>query len=358
MPYRGVQAHASPPDLAERASLWVAAISFEERCVASAIRLCEAGRAPTRGLLLEYPTQVRPVEQDRIRRQRNRQQLDVLVSKGAFGEGLDFVAADPYSYRAAQSVLSDALASAQGASVVLDVSCLTKIHAVALADPSVFALNTTWELAYTLPETYGYLDSTRTGGAGWRDVLFLPIGASAGLTNESDSRGVILAGHEGDRLIVALAEVEPAGGVLITATAPDRPDLRRESTRRNDKVSRLLASRSSGQWVERVIDIREPNVLAEAVEPQTKEAAAADAPVILFPFGPKPFVSLAAMQLAGASLEAWFVYPIPLGYDVDYSYGIGRTLWYSRPRSEPAVQEELLPLDHTADDSTPLAPGC
>ena len=52
------------------------------------------------------------------------------------------------------------------------------------------------------------------------------------------------------------------------------------------------------------------------------------APVILFPYGPKPLIFVSAFELALEYPEAsWFVYPIPSAYDTAYSEGIDETVW-------------------------------
>lgn len=261
------------------------------------------------------------------------------------GLRVTFVEVDPYSYRAGQRAVADALAGLGASHVVLDVSCLTKIHAIALAAPSVFAASLPWQIAYSMPETYGHLESSAGTGPGWRDVLVLPIGDSADVANETHARGIILAGHEGDRLVIALAETEPAGGVIITTNTERRPDLRKESERRNRKVTQLLVGRGDERWSIEDIALKDPAALSRAVETEINKALAEAAPVLLYPFGPKPFVALGAMQLAATpDLQGWFVYPIAVSYDVDYSYGVGNTVWYA-PEPPSGYAQESLPLE-------------
>lgn len=331
MPYRDVIADSSP-GAADGPTLWIGALSFEERCTASLEALVASGQPPAVAMLLEYPTAVHPVGQDRERRQRSRARVSKAVNASGARTRLATVDLDPYSHRAAQRAVLACVESLRPARIVVDVSCLTKIHAIAVADPRVFARDVDWSMAYTTPETYGHLDASSMPGAGWRDVLVLPVGEPGGLRNESKTRGVILAGHEGDRLVIALAEVEPSAGLIVTARTDGRPDLRREALRRNEQITRLLTSRGGGdRWAQEVVSLRHPEHLAGLLDAEIARAAAADAPVMLYPFGPKPFVALAAMQMASTrNLAGWFVYPIPNGYDVDYSYGVGETTWYRK----------------------------
>lgn len=344
MPYRGISVSDRPNGHPQQTTLWIGALSFEERCTASLDRLIDLGLPPSSALLFDYPTDVRPVAQDRERRRRNHDRIEAARRCAGDNLDLDFVELDPYSYRAAQRAVRRALESARPEKVVLDVSCLTKIHTVALADPKVFAADTFWELGYTVPETYGHLGTSASSGTGWRDVLVLPVGDARELRNETQARGIILAGHEGDRLVVALSEMEPVAGLIVTARSEGRPDLQRESARRNASVVRLLSGRGAGRWDQQLVSLREPARLAQAIQAQIAHALDGDAPVMLYPFGPKPFVALAAMQIAATDrLRGWFVYPIPSSYDVEYSYGIGATTWYFR-NAPPVEGQQALGL--------------
>lgn len=342
MPHRGVTASGSPSAAPGR-TLWIGALSFEERCTASLVSLAAAA-PPADALLLEYPTDVRPVAQDRERRKRNRARVEAVRNAEHGQTAVEFVGINPYSYRAVQRTVCAKLDACRPKRVVLDVSCLTKIHTIALSDPRIFAAAVDWELAYTVPETYGHLEMSSGTGGGWRDVLVLPVGDSHDLHNEAQSRGVILAGHEGDRLVISLSETEPSAGVLVTARSGRRPDLLRESQRRNEQITRLLAARGD-RWTHEVVGLDEPALLDRLVTSEAERALAAEAPVLLYPFGPKPFVALAAMQLAAREdLGAWFVYPIPTSYDVDYSYGVGATHWYARAAPDRGDAQQELPL--------------
>jgi len=347
MPWRGVKVSDAPADAGGRTVLWIGALSFEERCTASLARLLEVSQPPAAAVLFDYPTVVHPASQDRERRRRNRSLLEEAC-RGAVPEvPLEVITVEPYSYRAAQRAVQKQIAAVQPDQVVLDVSCLTKIHVIALTHPAIFASSRHWELAYTMPETYGHLETSKDTGGGWRDVLVLPVGEPLEIANESEARGVVLTGHEGDRLIIALSELEPASGVVVTARADGRPDLRSRTEHRNLLMTQLLTSRGSGRWATETVSVRDPQALAEVVESQVGYARAAGAPVFLYPFGPKPFVALAAMQLASVpGLASWFVYPIPTSYDVDYSYGVGSVTWYRKRETPSAGVQGALPVTH------------
>jgi len=164
--------------------------------------------------------------------------------------------------------------------------------------------------------------------SGWKDVLIAPLAETAALLNEAHSRGIIIPGHEADRLILGLAELEPSGGLILLMATPERPDLYELSIRNNRRVISQLTSMRSASWSRKILDWDDFEGLKESVAREIEAAREYDAPVILFPFGPKSFLFLTALSLAAAYPEAsWFVYPIPTSYDVNYSEGLERTTW-------------------------------
>ena len=212
MPWRGVTVSDVPTDAGDAAVLWIGALSFEERCTASLAHLLRTAQPPASAVLFDYATAVYPAAQDRDRRRRNRNLLEAACERADPAVPLELVTVEPYFYRAAQRAVQTQIAVLQPDQVILDVSCLTKIHVIALTHPAIFASSQHWELAYTMPETYGHLETSKETGGGWKDVLVLPVGEPLEIANESEARGIVLAGHEGDRLIIALSELEPASG--------------------------------------------------------------------------------------------------------------------------------------------------
>jgi hypothetical protein len=311
-------------------------------------------------LVIEYPTKVNPAADDRARRGKNRERIERLLQQISPGSRPVIEHLDPYSIRAARAALTREIERTDAEHLIIDVSCLTKIHAIALSDPTVFSRLASWEVAYSVPETYGHVTTSKEPTPGWRDVLILPVSAAPGPASDADARGVILTGHEGDRLIVALAELEPAAGVIVTAQAARRPDLRRESERRNEAVLRRLRGRGASQWRQEVVELRDARALATAIGNEISKSRDTGSPVVLFPFGPKPFVFLAAMQLAAQpNSQAWFVYPIPNSYDVDYSYGTGRTVWFCRATNqEESNPQQRLALQDAGREAAASAKSC
>jgi len=307
----------------ERPLLWIGALSFEERASASLVRLAQYV-IPAEVVVLEYPSEARQVFESRDRRSRVRSAIRGVLGAGCVVRDPEV---DPYSFYDLQEVVREFLSRVSEYSVVLDISCLTKIHAIALAELVSRNLVGDCEVAYTVPENYGHM----SGGpqTGWRDVIVVPFAESARLLNEDSSRGIVIPGHEPERLIAALAELEPSGGAIVVADAAGRPDFRAISERRNRRIVSQLLRLRTYHWERTVIRISDWSSISQLVQRQVIAAESKEAPVILFPYGPKPLVMAAALSLA-RSYEAgsWFVYPIPVSYDVNYSEGQGETLWF------------------------------
>jgi hypothetical protein len=187
-------------------------------------------------------------------------------------------------------------------------------------------------IVYAVPENYPGIGRPSRTGEGWRDIIVAPLSESARFFNENSGRGIVMVGHEAERLIIGLSEIEPAGGTIIVASSPQRPDLGEVSLRRNQRVIRQLLAMRSADWCRRTLDLCDCNGIARIVEEEVNRASPERAPVILFPYGPKPHLFAATYELARRYAEnGWFVYPIPLSYDASYSEGIGQLVWLRVP---------------------------
>jgi len=315
-----------------RGALLVTAVSFEQRCVATARHLFGAGDLTL--LLVKYDTDVRPHSEDRALRKRHE---DALV-RLADGRPPLILDAPPYGMRAFIRELSRIIAETGIGSVVIDVTCLTKAHAVAVA---AWAVRATADLdilfAYTSPDAYvtEWKESEHTRS--WRDVLILPIGRAPRLRRDGYARGLLLAGYEGDRTSVALSVLEPAAGAILIADSPGRPDLRRLCERSHaalfDRLQRIRmpldeADALTEGWVRTVAQVDDFAAIAAVVGDEVAAAARRSAPIMLYPFGPKSNVLAVALQLArDYSTASWCVYPIPMNYPVDYTRGAASTAW-------------------------------
>lgn len=308
-------------------SVWIGSLSFEERCCGSLSQLSRSGARLTHGYLIRYGTNVQPQYEDIRRRSAHLGELNRLA-QNVFLNDLQLVDAEPYSFEHCSEAFDKIILESDPTLLVCDITCLTKIHALALA-AAVYRNARTRRCAvvHSIPENYLIGDESGKG-TGWRDVIVAPLAATATLFNESRSRGIILLGHESDRLIVALAELEPAGGVILLATTAQRPDLRRISQRFNQKIIRHLTRMRSHTWRTETLDISDMEGLRRSVSSEIVLAKDFAAPVILFPYGPKPLLFLSALQLCAEYPEAsWFVYPVPASYDVNYTEGTQGCIW-------------------------------
>jgi len=309
-------------------SLWLGALSFEERCVGSLVQLSRENIKISQGIIVSYQTQVRPTEEAERRRKANWAVIKAEAGR-VFANPIQELQLPAYGFPQFQELVEGSVSRSGADLIIIDITCITKIHALALAASLAKTSNAaSWMLGYTAPENYSTMAVAPGRTPGWRDIIIAPLSETALLFNESSSRGILLPGHEADRLIVALAEIEPAGGLIAIADSKGRPDLRLVTERRNQKViSQLMRMRASNRskHVVRITGLKEMGQLARHEIQKAKDRSA---PVILFPYGPKPLIFVSALQLSLSYAEAsWFVYPIPSSYDVAYSEGVHETSW-------------------------------
>jgi hypothetical protein len=323
-------------NLAERLSRlarpisWVGALSFEERCLASLARLDNLRLAVDEILLLEYNTTVVTREEERRRREKHYSLIwdcATRLSKNPLQRRETFA----YSFDDIKLVLSEARGIRQSGSLIVDITCMTKIHALAVA---VFVqgnpdTRSNCLISYSSPENYGDLERSHEK-FGWSDVLIAPLGDAPSMTDDADSRGIIIPGHESDRLLMAISEVEPAGGTIVVVDSHRRPDMRKLCEKKNEMVVKYLIKMHSSDWSKEVVMHDDFVTLSRIVEKTVNEAASNRAPVFLLPFGPKGIIFVTTYELATKYVDAtWFVYPVPTAYDVNYTEGVRSTRWLS-----------------------------
>ncbi|MCL4210363.1 MAG: hypothetical protein KJZ68_06850, partial [Phycisphaerales bacterium] len=236
---------------------WVGAISFEERCLGSLEHLVQTGSRVRRVVALDYSTTTAPGGEGEERRELHWGRMRELAS-GLHAEECVRRPVNPYSF----ADIVDALEAEAGAlatrqvPLILDITCLTKIHAVAagvcLANLDKAERN--WLSAYTSPRSFCDLTSMDRR-FGWRDILIVPLVEGARLYNEASGRGLIVLGHEQDRLVVALREMQPGGGTIILPWEPTRPDLRYVMERNNRYVVRELAPHTVAGWRKKQVQL-------------------------------------------------------------------------------------------------------
>jgi hypothetical protein len=314
---------------------WCGALSFEDRCVTSFDTLVAAGGKFAKIHLLNYSTDVKPSNEAQVLREANRSRFQTLASRAGL-KSPGVIDVEAYSFNSVQLAVASILE--QSDFVVWDLSCLTKIHALAMACTlASTAAGKRWALAYTVPETYNLRDTTHSDDGGWSDIIVAPLAETAELFNEADGRGIVIPGHEGDRLIVGLAEIEPSGGTIVFVESAGRPDLRALTERRNQRTVTQLVSLRASNWRRMTLPLTGLEAMTIAVSEEVSRAKKKAAPVILFPYGPKPLIAVAAFELIRTyARSSWFVYPVPSRYDSGYTQGASATFWIGRQRPELA----------------------
>lgn len=308
----------------------IAALSFEDRATCGADSVAESlGEL----VMLDYGSRATPGLPARKAREKS------WTKAGRIADGnrsaVRRLEMNPYSMRDLEEAV---LSGDPETHTVVDLSCLTRTHVVAAARAcdELSRQGRDWSVLYTTPLSYGNI-ADASAGFGWRDTLVLPIGREPSATNEGVSLGLALLGQESERLQIALDEVEPAAGFAVHVVRRDRPDLYRRTLASNDLVLRHLRSlRMPGRradairaifpslgWIERGVALEEMiSELGEIVDSLTLAAQAADAPVFLYPFGPKLGAFIASLLLASRYPEAsWCIYPIAVAHPLDYSEG-------------------------------------
>jgi hypothetical protein len=303
---------------------WIGAASFEERSLGSLRQLAKAGASLDEVLIMLYETETDPLAEGEVRRRQHLKEMKRLALL-LNAQRIRTVALSAYSYGAAERFFAEALLEDGCA---LDVSCLTKVHSLAAAASLAAARIPRVFVAYSVPQNYpGVRPRHRLDG--WSDIIVAPLARTSRLFNENSGRGMVLLGHESDRLIVALAEIEPAGGSLVFCASATRPDLVAMSRRRNQKIVRQLTAMRTSNWSVSTVQLNDLASVRHITRKEVDVARAQNAPIILFPYGPKPFLVGCCYEIAASYKEnAWFVYPIPRSYDVNYTEGVSEVRWF------------------------------
>jgi len=311
-------------------------VSFEERSVASLRDLQQRGAALSRVVLFHYTTSIKPEISGESLRAANLETMRGFA-RSLTGEDPEVVPLEPYSFRAGAKIVEsvDVRACDQ---VLIDISCLTKVHAIAIATVLGRMQDSTLRarLVYTVPENYPGIPSSADAQS-WSDIIVAPLSETARFFNENSGRGIVLVGHESARPIVGLSEIEPAGGRIVLTWSRRRPDLGEMSFRKNHQVIRQLEAMRVADWRHVWLELCNFETLAKLVAEEVGRASKQEAPVIMFPYGPKPHVFGIAYELARCYFEnSWFVYPVPTSYDAYYSEGIEEVVWFQISKPDPA----------------------
>ena len=211
---------------------------------------------------------------------------------------------------------------------VFDITCLTKIHTLALA----YWLEITPELprvliAYSRPHDYGSPIRKVWDKGAWLEVVVAPFDIDPE-PRTTGVAGIAMIGHEGDRLRLALHEVPLDEGVIVVVKSDNpRLDLVAEAQNRwllddiscqKDPASVSLAR----------VPLWDMARLQKIVAVTSDSARAKGMRLMLYPFGPKPLIfGISIFALSGYRPGTWYAYPIPRTYDFDYTVGVGTTYW-------------------------------
>jgi len=319
---------ASPPLCAQDAIVWIGAASFEDRCQASLQVLAKQSARISQGIVLDYPTRIQPEREGESKRSENREAI-----LGHVGRSSQVHRIPSYRFGSFLGILADLHAAHRKAGgemqYVFDITCLTKVHTLALA----YWLATTHELprvliAYSRPDDYGSPVRRVWDKGAWLEVVVAPFDIEPEPL-ATGVAGIALLGHEGDRLRLALHEVPLDEGVVLVVESEDpRLDLVAETQNRwllDDISSRSKDLRPVSLTRVPLWDMAR---LQKIVTETSDCARAKGMRLVLYPFGPKPLIfGVSIFALSSYLLGTWYTYPIPRTYDLDYTVGIGTTYW-------------------------------
>lgn len=316
----------------------VSAVSFERRGTATSKRLKESGIVPTEHYVFDYDTVAVPRDEDEAIRQLQREYYETCFRGSC---RMTFLRKNPaFSFSRLVLQMTEILAASKSAAIYIDISCLTRVHLLAIVTAVTRVPIDTDQMrfAYTPPMSYAFEGGSQFG---WRDVLHVPIGRPRQLTREGHALGVVLTGHEGERLAVALEELEPGSGIVVFSNTPGRPDF----LYRSEEVNRGIVGRlrtlsvdvgleggdgKTPGWSIEIADVFDADKLSGLIDRVVLRARDLKAPLILYPFGPKVHTVVAAMKMACArGLDTWVVYPVPTRFQVHGTIGIGPTTFFT-----------------------------
>jgi hypothetical protein len=215
---------------------------------------------------------------------------------------------------------------------VIDITCLTKVHALAIAYYiSYVATTMPITLAYSLPEMYGSPSRNIWNKGEWRTVVVSRLDLDS-THQHVGSDAIAVLGHEGDRMRLALNEAGPAR-VVVFRTERGGADDNEILATGDMQNARLLGDIQRGLlpgWRIETISLGALDTLTQHVKSAAQSARRDQHRLVLCPFGPKPVVVFTALAaLEEFSEGVWMSYPVPVTYDVDYTTGYDRTLWFT-----------------------------
>lgn len=317
-------------------ALIIGAVSFEERCLAMLKLLPKFEEVELH--VLDYGRRATPDDWAGALRQKHYGLIEE-GSSAASHVRLRRVHIDPYSSEDLRRHVVDSLGSiSKDTKVIIDLSCVTRLQAVSFGAIMAEWHNEKWQIQYAVPASYRFEQSSRGAPTGWLGTLLVAVSGTPELQQEGESRGLVLVGHEADRLAVALEEFEAAGGSVVGLIPPRRPDITAAVLKRNEPVLSRLRSmefaRVEGDslvsygrsWNTVLVGLLEVGALRQAVRAEIDLARSAQAPLFFYPFGPKLAVFVCAFEIATLYPEgSWAVYPVATTHGVNSAEGVGDT---------------------------------
>lgn len=318
---------------------WLGAASFEDRCLGSAQLLTRDNRL-ARACVLRYstPTDRHGHEQATMNQNlllREFERHNVEVSKR------DALAYQTTSMARIMADFTETSARDAGEGLVIDISCLTKLHVATLA---VWL----WEnqhvleqfaiyIAYTPPLQYGWQSKLHHNGAKFSELIHAPL-----VTGAPDSRirmersAVALLGHEGARLRYALFALDVDRGFYCLSSSPELADARHIAEIENQQFLSDVNAGVAGKWTSCDVMDMDMAMLQKSVT-SFMNSEPENARQVLIPFGPKPLVvQTVATILDFDESDLWISYPVVTSHSSKSSWGTGVTRIWRMDFSTPS----------------------
>lgn len=311
--------------------IWIGAASFEERCLTSGKTLDRLGIVPEKFILLDYTSTVRPIEPaERIRAKHKRS----FVRLAGTDEKAEFHSLHPYQPGPLLRLLDSSELAVSAKTAIFDITCMTKMHTLALADWLVNDANLEHcVIAYSVPDQYLSPSRYLSPGGRWLEVVVSPLRFSP-MSYQKYSNGIILPGHDGGRLLLALDELEVNDAMVLVSSTAGRERLSLVEHSRNLWLYNEIEFGTLRHWAVQRVSLLEAVLVQQLVTLMANKSIEEDRRLALFPFGPKPGLFAAAVAASARCPERiWYSYPIPISYDLEYTLGGGLTYWASFARS-------------------------